>query len=108
MLRDTGAVLWWVVVVVIVLAGLMFGSFYAYQYFNPKYEAVRRQTFEESRAFNEGMVRDLENLRLEYIGAAPEKKAALRSVILHRFSVYDGNRLSFDLRQFYDQLQRGE
>lgn len=89
------------------IVGAAFGSFWLYSYFNPKYEAVRRQTFEQSRAFNEGMVRDLQNLRLQYLQGTPEAKAALRATILHRFSVYDKDDLPPELRSFYATIEKG-
>ena len=63
----------------IVLA--MFGSFWAYQYFAPKYRAVDNQVFKQSEQYNDGMIRDLENLQLEYINADKEHKDALLSLI---------------------------
>jgi hypothetical protein len=90
------------------IVGTAFLSFWLYSTFAPKYEAVRRETFEQSRAFNEGMVRDLQNLRLQYLQGTPEAKAALRATILHRFSVYDKAGLTPELRSFYSQLEKGQ
>jgi hypothetical protein len=90
------------------VVGAAFLAYWLYGFFNPKYEAVRRQTFEQSRAFNEGMVRDLQNLRLQYLNATPEGKSALRATILHRFSVYDKGELPAELRSFYAQIERGQ
>ena len=90
------------------IVGAAFLSFWLYRTLAPKYEAVRRETFEQSRAFNEGMVRDLQNLRLQYLSAAPEGKAALRATIIHRFSVYDKDELPPELRSFYSQLEKGQ
>lgn len=90
---------------VIVLAiGITFASFYSYQYFKPKYTAVDNTVFQQSQQYNEGMVRDLENIKLEYLAATPEQRDALRALAIHRFSVYPTNRLPPDLQQFYSQL----
>jgi hypothetical protein len=64
--------------------------------------------FKESEQYNDGMIRDLENLQLEYINADQAHKDALRSIVLHRFSVYDENRLPANLRLFYEQLREGK
>ena len=63
----------------IVLA--MFGSFWAYQYFAPKYRAVDNQVFKQSEQYNDGMIRDLENLQMDYINADKDHKDALRAIV---------------------------
>lgn len=90
---------------VLVLVGLSYLSYQLYAFYAPKYEEVRRTTYEQSRAFNEGMVRDLETLKLQYVQATPDQQAALKAVILHRFSVYPEEAMPPDLRQFYTQLR---
>ena len=81
-------------------------DFFMFQFFAPKYEQVRRNTFEQSRAFNEGMIRDLENLKMQYEASDDTGKAALRDVIIHRFSVYPEDQMPPNLRSFYVQLTR--
>jgi len=93
-------------VALIILA--MFGSFFAYQYFAPKYRAVDNQVFKQSEQYNDGMIRDLENLQIEYIGADAEKKQALRAIVLHRFSVYPEDKMPPNLRNFYNDLKAGK
>ena len=93
-------------VALIVLA--MFGSFFAYQYFAPKYRAVDNQVFKQSEQYNDGMIRDLENLQLEYISADADKKQALRAIVLHRFSVYPEDKMPPNLRNFYNDLKAGK
>ena len=72
--------------------------------FAPINANIDRKTYENSASYNDGMVRDLENLKLEYLKANDDQKAALRATILHRFSVYPYNRLTPDLQNFYDSL----
>ena len=100
----SGIVISWIVVIIIA----MFGSFWAYQYFAPKYRAVDNQVFKESEQYNDGMIRDLENLQLEYIKATPEQKDALRAITLHRFSVYPEDKMPPNLRNFYNDLKAGK
>lgn len=85
---------------VLQLFGLSSMSFFA-----PKVEAVRRATFEQSKSYNDGMQRDLENLQMDYLAADEVHKAALRSIVLHRFSVYPEASLSPSQRSFYNQLR---
>ena len=35
-------------------------DFLLFQFFAPKYEAVRRETFEQSKAYNQGMIQELQ------------------------------------------------
>lgn len=60
--------------------------------FSPRYEQVRRNTFEKSKAYNQGMIQELENMQFQYEQAGPEHRAALADLILHRSA-------DFDLRQ---------
>lgn len=103
-MRDFFAVVLTMVLAVLVVAGLSFGSFKAYEFYAPKYRAVDAKVFKESEQYNEGMVRDLSELQRQYITATDEEKAALRPIIRHRFEVYDRDRLPADLRSFYDSI----
>ena len=94
----------WVALIVVA----MFGSFFAYQYFAPKYRAVDNEVFKQSEQYNDGMIRDLENLQMDYIAADKDHKDALRAIVLHRFSVYPEDKLPPNLRNFYNDLKAGK
>lgn len=81
-------------------------DFFMYKVFAPKYEAVRRTTFEESKAYNQGMAQELQNMQFQYVQADADGKAALADVILHRAADYDLSRLPPDQRSFIEQLRR--
>lgn len=85
----------------------MGNNFFLYKFFAPKQEAVRRQVFEQSKAYNQGMIQELQNMQFEYIKADTAHKAALASVILHRAADYDENQMTADLRQFIHDLKGG-
>lgn len=71
----------------------------------PKYAEIRNQTFHNTQAYNDGMVNDLADLHLQYLGAkTPEQKASIRAVILQRFASYPKDRLPAELRDFYASL----
>jgi hypothetical protein len=89
------------------LTGLSYYGLQMAGYFQPKYEQVRRNVFMESQAYNDGMMRDLQNLQLEYQRTDDAGKAIIRSAVLHRLAAYDPNRLPADLRDFYFQLKTG-
>lgn len=80
-------------------------DFFLYKFFAPKYEAVRRQTFEQTKSYTQGMSQDLDKMQMEYVNASPENKDALASIILHKLSGYDENNLSSSQRLFLDQLK---
>jgi len=105
MFKEISAiVVGWIALIVV----CMFGSFFAYQYFAPKYRQVDNEVFKQSEQYNDGMIRDLENLQLEYINADAEKKQALRAIVLHRFSVYSEDKMPPNLRNFYNSLKAGK
>lgn len=80
-------------------------NFFLYKEFSPRYEQARRETFEQSKAYNQGQIQELQNMQFEYIKAKPEQQAALASIILHRAADYDEERLPKDLALFIRQLK---
>ena len=98
----------WMFMLVILplLGGIGYISYMAYSFYAQKYEQVRYDTFKQSQSYNDGMLRDLQDLKIEYIKANDEQKSALKAIILHRFSVYDVDRLPYDLRSFYAELSK--
>ncbi len=96
-------------IVVLALGWAVQGSnFFMYKVFAPEYEQVRRETFEESKAYNQGMIQELQNMQFEYVQASDEHKAALADLILHRAADYDMDdvRVPSDLQAFVNQLKR--
>jgi NAD/NADP transhydrogenase alpha subunit len=92
--------------VIVVLGFLVQGSDFAlYKFFAPKMEQARRDTFEQSKAYNDGMAQDLQAMAFEYAKATPEQKPALASVVLQRTAAYDLKQLSPELRGFVLDLR---
>lgn len=84
-------------------------DFFLFKTFAPRYEQVRRETFEQSKAYNQGMIQELQNMQFEYERADPGHQAALASIILHRAADFDSNKLPYDLRAFIEGLKdKGE
>ena len=83
-------------------------NFFLYKAFAPKYEQVRRETFEQSKAFNQGMIQELQNMQFEYVRANDEQKTALADIILHRVADFDLNQpqVPADLRTFVVELKQ--
>jgi hypothetical protein len=97
---------------IILAIGILFGisllGFESYKFFAPKYRQVDNEVFKQSEQYNDGMIRDLENLQVEYINGDADKKQALRAIVLHRFSVYPEDKMPPNLRNFYEQLKAGK
>jgi len=83
-------------------------SFFIYQYFAPKYENVRRTTFEQSKAYNQGMAQQLSNQMQEYEQATQESKDSLATIIVHEYADYDLTEFQPYQRTFIEKLRRGE
>jgi hypothetical protein len=75
-------------------------------FFGPKFENVRRNTFEQSKSFRDGSLQELENMRFEYIKASPEHKVALKDIIIHRATEVPEDALPQDLYNFIQGLKR--
>jgi len=80
-------------------------DFFMFKIFAPKYEQARRETFEQSKAYNDGMAQELRAMQMDYIKADEPHKKALKSVILHRISGYPEDHLPSDLQAFVNELK---
>ena len=115
-IEDSNSWFWaamgWLMGLVVVCLGLAWlvqgNDFFLAKVFSPKMEAVRRETFEESKAYNDGMAQELDAMRFDYLKAKPEQQAALASVILHRAAAYDVAKLPPDLRAFVEKLRASQ
>ena len=102
---------WFLLIAFIVgMAWLSQGNeFFMYKYFAPKTEAVRRQVFEQSKAYNQGMIQELQNMQFDYLrNKDPNSKKAMASIILHRVADYDLEKCPVDLRNFIENLRSNE
>lgn len=88
-----------VLVWVLAMNDLAMGAFFA-----PKQEQVRRNTFETSKAYTDGMIQELRAMQFEYIKADPEHKVALASVIKHRAAGFPEQSMPSDLSSFIRSL----
>ena len=88
--------------------GLSYVGYESYSYFAPKYREVDNRVFKQSEQYNDGMIRDLEDMQMAYMNADAAQKDALRAIIMHRFSVYPEDKMPPNLRNFYNQLRSGK
>lgn len=75
--------------------------------FAPAHEQVRRETFETSKAYRDGMVQELRAMQFEYLRADDARRPGLANVIRHRVAGFPEDALPYDLRQFIDGLPPG-
>jgi hypothetical protein len=83
-------------------------NFFMYKVFAPATEDVRREVFENTKSYNQGVAQDISNFQQQYVAATDSQKDALASVIIHRYADYDLSKLPPDLRSFIEKLKRGE
>ena len=81
-------------------------DFFLLKVFAPKYEQVRRDTFEQSKAYNEGRAQELRRMQGEYIKATPEQRVALASVIAHQFADANEATLPPDVMEFLHAMRQ--
>lgn len=95
-------------VLVLALAfGLRAFGLVSFQFFGPQEEAARREVFEESKAFRDGMVTELRNMQFQYVQASPEHKAGLRSIALQRVNAWPASvPMPPDLAAWVAELRR--
>jgi len=106
-MRTIGAVIGILGIIFFLTFVIQGEDFFLFKFYAPKYEQVRRQTFEQSRAFNQGMVQELENMQFQYEREKdPNAREALKSIILHRAAGYNLNdpAVSYNLRVFLFSL----
>ena len=107
-LGTMGAIVTAIAIGISVAVGVSVIGYELYDYLAPKYRATDMKVFKESEQYNDGMIRDLENLQMEYIKANADQKQLLKSIIIHRFEVYDQNRLPANLWNFYQDVKEGK
>ncbi len=105
-LRVIGIIFGFILFINAILWVAQGSDYFLYKFFAPKYEGVRRETFEQSKSYRQGMVQELQNMMFEYAKATPSQQDALSSVILHRAADVDEKILPSDLRLFIDKLRQ--
>lgn len=89
---------------VALLWGIAYHQLIFTAFFGPKFENVRRNTFEQSKSFQTGAVQELQNMQFEYIKASPEHKVALADIIRHRAAEVPADAMPTDLQSFISNL----
>jgi hypothetical protein len=80
-------------------------DFFMYRFFGLRYENTRREIFEQSKAYRQGTVQEVQNMLFEYEQADEGHKAALASMILHRVADVPDDAMPADLRASIQQVR---
>lgn len=81
-------------------------DFYLYKVFAPKQEQVRRETYEQSRAFIQGTIDDLRQDQRVWISGDAEQKKMMRAVVLHKADQIKMDQLPDDLQTWITGLRQ--
>jgi hypothetical protein len=93
------------IVALIALGWLFAGNSLVLQkVFAPAREQVRRETFEESKAYRDGVIQEIRAMQFEYLKADDAHKAAMGAVIRHKLAGFPADALPSDLQQFVLEL----
>ena len=104
--RHIGWGFFWVAILLLAASWLVQGNeFFLAKFFLARHEQVRRQVFEESKAYNQGMAQTLMQYKMQYDQASDEVKVALRSSILHQMADYDADKLPPYLASWLRELR---
>lgn len=95
----------WTTIVMVMLAVVISGAFLIAKKFNPKWEELRRATYEESRAHVVGTIEHLQRLKLQFVKASDknEQEAIARLYLTEASSIHPRH-LPEDLRRFGENL----
>ena len=92
---------------IILILALDYGSVLWQSIIAPKREQVRRDVFETTRSFNEGMAQELARYKMQYDLAETEREQTIiANTIRHRFAEYDSESMrDSGLRLFLRQMR---
>jgi len=80
------------------------GGFWITKYFAPRQEALRREVYEESKSYRDGTIRDLDNLRLEWMRAEGAHKTAIAATARHRAADFPRDELPERVREWLGEI----
>ncbi len=104
-LRNTVLIFLIIVAVLGVIFGLNYFGYALTAFFQPKMEAVRRDTMIQSRAYSEATMREMYRLKLQYVQSkSNDEKDTIKAMIRHEMGSFDKERLPADLQVFLQQI----
>lgn len=96
------------VLIMLAILGFMWGTTWndlaLRAVFAPRQEAIRRETFEGSKAYRDGMIQELRAMQFEYQKADYKQKAGMANVIRHKLAGFPEDAIPSDLQVFIKEL----
>ena len=101
-----GAIVGFLIVLGLLVAGITAIGLGISWYATPAQVSIENKTFHESQAYQDGMARDLEEMRMSYLDASDVKKDAIRATVRARFSGFRADRLPESDQAFLAEMMR--
>jgi hypothetical protein len=79
-------------------------AFFLYKVFAPAQAAVERQTFEQTKSYNQGMIQTLRSEQLQYENGDDKTKDMVASYIWGQYADYNQDMLPADLKTFMTEV----
>lgn len=99
------------ILIIGLLIGLSWGAEYLgiikFGFFEPKKENIRREVFENTKSYVQGVAQDLGKYYQEYQEGDLEKQEAIKNVIRMRFAEFDESKLQNDRLRVFLVNMRG-
>ena len=106
-MKTFGATVGILIAILVGIGGLSYLSYLGFAFYAPKYEAVRRDTMIESRAYSEATTRRMYDLMRQHNAATTDaERAAIAAATRHEASGFDATRLPYDLQTFLNGIGR--
>lgn len=105
-MKVAATVIGGILVFLAVIVGLTEFGYRLDSHYQPLQEQVRAKTFAQSFTYNEGMIRDLQNMRMQYMSPdlSAQQKDAIAQTVKQRYAGYDNSKLPADLQAFLGQI----
>lgn len=92
--------------VIIVGAGLQLAGIEWYKFIAPKKEEARRNVFEETKSYNQGVIQDLARYKVQYeTTKSQSEKDAIATTIRTMYADYDVKKLPYGLQAFFVEVR---
>ncbi|MGI4850765.1 MAG: hypothetical protein ACRYGR_02345 [Janthinobacterium lividum] len=96
-------VLFWVAVVIVALT--LLGTA-LYSFTAPANVAIESRTFHASQPYQDGMARDLDEMRMAYLAASPASQDAIRATVRQRYAGFNPASLPASEQAFLSEMMQ--
>ena len=90
--------------VFVISAVSLTGYLAIYKFYAPAHQSIQRETFEQTKSYQDGVIQEIYALQLTYQTASPEHKVAIASVIKHKLAGFPEDKLPSNLKTFVSTL----